>query len=97
MHSILSKLCVNIFGKKLDGFDVNISKCICQFFSKVFFFNVKGRGLFLVYITAPKPEIIIKHPTLDNYRDTVYQDEKETCYHSETQFIIEIFYTPKIT
>ena len=37
-------------------------------------------GLFLVYITAPKPNIIFKYPTLNNIHDTVYIDESNKCY-----------------
>ncbi len=44
-------------------------------------------GLFLVYITAPKPNIIFKYPTLNNINDTVYIDENNKCYK----------YVPKLT
>ena len=37
-------------------------------------------GLFFVYITAPKPNIIFKYPTFNNIHDTVYIDEKNKCY-----------------
>ena len=37
-------------------------------------------GFFLVYITAPKPHIIIKNPTLNNVHDTIYIDDNNKCY-----------------
>ena len=37
-------------------------------------------GLFLVYITAPVPNIIFKYPTLNNINETTYVDEKNKCY-----------------
>ena len=37
-------------------------------------------GLFFVYITAPKPNIIFKYPTLNNIHDTTYIDENNKCY-----------------
>ena len=37
-------------------------------------------GLFLVYITAPTPNIIFKYPTLNNINDTTYIDENNKCY-----------------
>ena len=41
-------------------------------------------GFLLVYITAPKPEMIIKHPTLKNH-DTTYIDEMNVCYKYHKQ------------
>ena len=37
-------------------------------------------GLFLVYITAPTPNIIFKYPTLNNINETTYIDENNKCY-----------------
>ena len=37
-------------------------------------------GLFVVYITSPKPQIIIKYPTLENIMTTTYIDESNICY-----------------
>jgi len=37
-------------------------------------------GLFLVYVTAPKPNIIFKYPTIKTANDIIYVDEKNTCY-----------------
>jgi hypothetical protein len=37
-------------------------------------------GLFLVYVTAPKPNIIFKYPTVKTANDITYIDEVNTCY-----------------
>jgi len=37
-------------------------------------------GLFLCYITAPVPKIIIKYPTPDNSSLLTYIDEASNCY-----------------
>tara|TARA_B100001250_G_C19221823_1_gene538274 strand:- start:309 stop:560 length:252 start_codon:yes stop_codon:yes gene_type:complete len=37
-------------------------------------------GLFMCYITSPKPQIIIKYPNPDNAGKIIYKDNAETCY-----------------
>lgn len=37
-------------------------------------------GLFFVYVTAPKPNIIFKYPTVKSSNKIKYIDEKNTCY-----------------
>ena len=37
-------------------------------------------GLFFVYIYAPKPQIIMKYPTIQNADKLKYIDESNTCY-----------------
>ena len=37
-------------------------------------------GLFMVYVTAPKPQVILKYPTLDNINDMTYIDDENKCY-----------------
>ncbi len=37
-------------------------------------------GIFYVYISIPKPKIIIKHPTPDNAGKVVYHDKEQNCY-----------------
>ena len=37
-------------------------------------------GFFIVYVTTPKPKIVIKYPTIDNINDTTYVDKNGTCY-----------------
>ena len=36
-------------------------------------------GFLLVYITAPKPQLIIKNPTLTDLNNT-YVDDNNVCY-----------------
>jgi len=47
---------------------------IFYFFISVFF------GFFLVYITSPKPKVLIKYPTLKNAGKILYEDDKGVCY-----------------
>jgi hypothetical protein len=44
-------------------------------------------GLFFVYLYAPKPNVIIKYPTLKNANMLTYIDENNKCYR----------YVPKVT
>ena len=37
-------------------------------------------GLFLVYCSAPQPEVIIKYPTPDNTNTTIFKDDIDNCY-----------------
>ena len=37
-------------------------------------------GVFMVYVTAPKPNIIIKYPTLKTASQITYVDETNKCY-----------------
>ena len=37
-------------------------------------------GLFMCYITNPKPNIVIKYPNPDNAGKIIYKDDAETCY-----------------
>ena len=37
-------------------------------------------GMFMVYITTPLPEIIIKYPTPSNAGKIIYKDNADTCY-----------------
>lgn len=36
-------------------------------------------GLFLVYITSPKPRIILKYPNLKNVDNSNFVDENNNC------------------
>jgi hypothetical protein len=45
-----------------------------------YFFISLCVGFFLVYITVPKPKVIIKYPNLDNYNDLTYVDDSGVCY-----------------
>lgn len=47
-----------------------------------------GIGLFIVYLTIPKPTIIIKYPTPDNSETTVFTDDTNNCYKFKTEEVI---------
>jgi hypothetical protein len=42
-------------------------------------------GLFLVYITSPRPDIIYVYPTPDNLDDIQYKDHSENCFEFKSQ------------
>jgi hypothetical protein len=43
-------------------------------------------GLFLVYCSAPQPEVIIKYPTPDNASTTIFKDDVgENCYKFDAE------------
>ena len=37
-------------------------------------------GMFIVYITVPLPEIIIRYPTPNNSGSIIYKDNADVCY-----------------
>jgi hypothetical protein len=37
-------------------------------------------GLFMCYITNPKPNIVIKYPNPENAGKIIYKDNAEACY-----------------
>lgn len=37
-------------------------------------------GFFIIYVTSPKPRIILKYPTIENINNTTYIDENGQCY-----------------
>ena len=39
-----------------------------------------GVGILYVYLSAPKPKIIIKYPTPYNVNKVVYKNENDICY-----------------
>jgi len=45
-----------------------------------FFFLAFALGIFYVYISSPKPRIIIKYPTPYNANKVVYQNNEKLCY-----------------
>lgn len=42
-------------------------------------------GLFIVYVTAPVPKIILKYPTIDNIQNTTFIDDSGQCYRYYAQ------------
>ena len=49
-------------------------------FNFVYFIIAFFVGIFFVYLTTPKPQVIIKYPTIENSDSTVYIDESNLCY-----------------
>jgi len=39
-----------------------------------------GIGLFIMYISTPKPKIIYKTPNMSNVNSQIYQNDKGMCY-----------------
>ena len=46
----------------------------------LYFFISFCVGMFLVYISTPKPRIIIKYPTPQNAGKIIYKDNSGVCY-----------------
>ena len=44
-------------------------------------------GIFMCYITFPKPKIIIRHPTPNNVNDIIYNDDRNSCYKYEAKIV----------
>ena len=36
-------------------------------------------GIFFVYVTAPKKNVIVKYPTLENINELTFSDNKNEC------------------
>jgi len=43
-----------------------------------------GIGIFLSYIFAPAPKVVIQYPTPDNAGKITYQDDAGICYKYKT-------------
>lgn len=37
-------------------------------------------GFFIVYILAPDPKLVMKHPRLSNIKNTLFVDDNNVCY-----------------
>jgi len=46
----------------------------------LYFIIAFGFGIFLSYIFAPEPKIVIQYPTPDNVGKITYQDDAGVCY-----------------
>jgi hypothetical protein len=44
------------------------------------FFIAFALGIFYVYISSPKPRLIIKYPTPYNANKVLYQNDEDICY-----------------
>ena len=40
-------------------------------------------GIMILYVIHPEPKVIVKYPTIDKVSDTLYKDDKGTCYSYE--------------
>jgi hypothetical protein len=51
-----------------------------KYLSLKYFFVAFCLGMFMVYITMPLPEIIIRYPTPYNAGTIIYKDSADICY-----------------
>ncbi len=51
-----------------------------KYIEPFYFFMALFIGMFLVYISTPVPDIVIKYPLPDEVDNIVYKDEADTCY-----------------
>jgi hypothetical protein len=49
------------------------------------FFIAFAVGMFYVYISSPKPRLIIKYPTPYNANKVTYQNDDNVCYKYDTE------------
>lgn len=49
------------------------------------FFIAFALGIFYVYISSPKPRIIIKYPTPYNVNKTLYKTDEGICYKYQAE------------
>lgn len=54
-------------------------------FNFIAFFVAFAIGIFYVYISTPKPKIIIKYPTPYNANKIVYRNDNDICYKYEVE------------
>jgi hypothetical protein len=40
-------------------------------------------GLMMCYVLTPPPKIVLRHPTPENAKHTIYQDKSDNCYKYE--------------
>jgi len=45
-------------------------------------------GILILYVIHPEPKIVIRYPTIDNMVETVYKDDKGTCYNYKKSEIV---------
>jgi len=51
-----------------------------KYIESFYFFLSLFIGMFLVYISTPVPDIVIKYPLPDEVDNIIYKDEGDTCY-----------------
>ena len=57
-------------------------------FNYLAFIIAFGVGILYVYLSAPKPKIIIKYPTPYNVNKVVYKNENDICYKYNAEEIM---------
>ena len=60
----------------------SIKKFTFNFFAFIIAFAI---GIFYVYISSPKPKIIIKYPTPYNADKIVYKNDYDICYKYQVE------------
>jgi hypothetical protein len=53
---------------------------LLEYIDTFYFVLAFGIGIFLSYIFAPEPRIIVQYPTPDNAGKITYQDDAGVCY-----------------
>lgn len=56
-----------------------------DYFDLRYFFGAFFIGMFLVYVMAPTPEVILRYPTPQNAGKVVYQDSADVCYTYQSE------------
>lgn len=54
-----------------------------DYIDPLYFFISLFIGLFVAYVSAPVPDIVIKYPTPENAGKVVYKDDSDVCYKYE--------------
>ena len=58
-----------------------------KFISVPIFILSLAIGLFVVYITAPKAQVIYVYPNPDNEDKVTFQDKADNCFHFNSEEI----------
>ena len=53
---------------------------VFQYIEPLYFLIAFGIGIFISYILAPEPQIVIQYPTPENAGKIIYQDDAGVCY-----------------
>ena len=53
---------------------------VFQYIDTFYFLVSFGIGVFLSYLWAPEPQIVIQYPTPENAGKITYQDDAGVCY-----------------
>ena len=56
---------------------------ISKFIEPLPFLSALFFGLMMCYVMTPVPQIVFRHPTPENVKDIIYQDDSDNCYKYE--------------